>query len=407
MRIQAFQSYRPPPERAASVASLPYDVVDTREARALAEGNPDCFFHISRSEIDLPDGTDPYDNVVYQKARSNFEAFVRRGTLQPDPVPGFYIYRLKWGAHTQTGLVAGCHVADYASGLIRKHEQTRPAPENDRACHIRTVGAHTGLVLCAFRDRTEISRRLNQSTQRPPLYDFTASDGIRHTLWKEENSDWLGYFQEVPAVYIADGHHRAAAAARVARERRAACPGDTGEEAYNWFPAALFPASQLKILPYNRCVKDLNGLTIEQFLEAVRARFDVTPNASPEPARPGRLSMRLGERWYELTWPPPPLADPVAALDVSVLQDRLLGPVLGIDDPRNNPRIEFVGGIRGTTELEERVRSGRAAVAFSLYPTSIEQLMAVADRGLTLPPKSTWFEPKLRSGLLVHPLEML
>jgi uncharacterized protein (DUF1015 family) len=270
------------------------------------------------------------------------------------------------------------------------------------------LGAHTGPVLLAYRDQPAVDRLVEEQTRRPPLYDLTAPDGIRHTIWKARDASALErLFAAVPTAYIADGHHRAAAAARVARERRAAAPGGTGDEEYNWFLAVLFPASRLKILPYNRCVRDLNGLTSEGFLRAVGERFEVTPAVHPVPEHPGRVHLFLENRWYRLSWPSAALEDPVASLDVSVLQDRLLAPVLGINDPRNDPRIEFVGGILGVKELEDRVRSGRSAAAFSLYPTTVEQLMAVADRGLTMPPKSTWFEPKLRDGLLIHPLESL
>ena len=408
MRIKAFQAYRPPPDRAIRVASPPYDVVDTEEARRQAEGNPDCFFHVSRAEIDLPEGTDPHDDLVYRTAAANFAAFRDRGTLVPDSAPGLYIYRLAWGAHAQTGVVAVCHVDDYHRNVIRKHEKTRQAPEDDRTRHIVAVGAHTGPVLLAHRDQPAIDRLVEEETRKAPLYDFTAPDGIHHAVWKA--SDHAGFerlFSAVPAAYIADGHHRAAAAARVARARRAAAAGVSGEEEFNWFLAALFPASRLKILPYNRCVRDLNGLAADTFLRAVNECFEVTAASHSAPEHPGRIHLFLDGRWHRLSWPSAALEDPVSSLDVSVLQDRLLAPLLGIDDPRNNPRLEFIGGIRGVRELENRVRTGRAAAAFSLYPTTIDQLMAVADRGLTMPPKSTWFEPKLRSGLLVHPLEPL
>ncbi|MBU1692383.1 MAG: DUF1015 domain-containing protein [Verrucomicrobia bacterium] len=406
MRIKGFQAYRPPPDRAARIASPPYDVVDTAEARRQAEGNPDCFFHVSRAEIDLPDGTDPHDDLVYRTAAANFAAFRDRGTLFADSTPGLYLYRLTWGSHTQTGVFAVCHVDDYQHNVIRKHEKTRQAPEDDRTRHLVALGAHTGPVLLAYRDQPAIDRLVEEESCQEPLYDLTAPDGIRHTVWKARDTAALErLFAAVPVVYIADGHHRAAAAARVARERRTATKAGTGEEEFNWFLAVLFPAGRLKILPYNRCVRDLNGLTAEAFLRAVGERFEVTPAAHPAPEHSGRVHLFLKDRWVRLSWPSAAMEDPVASLDVSVLQDRLLGPVLGIDDPRKNPRIEFVGGIHGTKELEARVRSGRAAAAFSLYPTTVEQLMAVSDRGLTMPPKSTWFEPKLRDGLLIHPLE--
>lgn len=406
MRIKPFAAWRPPVELAPKVASLPYDVVDAAEAKALAEGNPYSFFHVSRAEIDLPEGTSAQDERTYRKAAENFRAFRERGTLVQEGSPSFYLYRLTWKGRDQRGFVTVCHVQDYEENVIRKHEKTRQAPENDRTRHVNALNANSGPVFLAYRDRPEIDAAVAIIEKSPPLYDFTAADGIRHTVWRVGGTKALvEAFAKVPHAYIADGHHRAAAAARVARERRTANPSHTGGEEYNWFLAVLFPAGQLRILPYNRCVKDLNGLSKEQFLEAVRARFAVSDAAAPQPAKVGQASMYLDGRWYGLGWTPEKTANPADALDVSVLQDRLLNPVLGIDDPRNNPRIEFVGGIRGTEELEKRVKSGRAAVAFSMYPATLDQLMAISDAGQCMPPKSTWFEPKLRSGLLVHTLD--
>ena len=398
MKIKPFAARRPKPDIAARVACPPYDVVDTGEARRLAEGNPNSFFHVSRPDIDLPDGTDPYSPEIYAAAGRAYANLQRRGVLLRDDLPGLYFYRLTWGQHRQTGVFAVCSVDEYDRDLIKKHEKTRAAPEDDRTRHILAVRAHTGPVLLTFRDTPELDALIAEGKRPAPLYDFTAPDGIRHTLWKAEDPDRLvRAFDAVPAAYIADGHHRAAASSRVARE--------VGGAEARWFLAVLFPAGRLKILPYNRCVRDLNGLGEEQFMNAVRDRFTVRPAADPTPAQPGRVAMRLGETWHELSWSDTAGADPVAALDVSVLQERLLAPVLGIDDPRRNPRIEFVGGIRGIGELEQRVRSGRSAVAFSMYPTTVEQLMAISDAGRTMPPKSTWFEPKLRDGLLCHDLD--
>jgi uncharacterized protein (DUF1015 family) len=406
MRIKPFTALRPPPALAARVASPPYDVVDTTEARALAEGHPMCFLRVSRPELELPEGTGLYDEAVYQRAAENFRAFQERGYLVRAPRPALYLYRLDTGAHRQDGVVAVCHVEDYERDLIRKHEHTRKATEDDRTRHTQSIQAHSGPVFLAYRDQPDIEALKSKIEKSTPLYDFAAPDGVHHTLWEIEQTEaWVEAFGRVPVAYVADGHHRAASAARVARERRAANPRHTGEEEYNWFLAVLFPAGQLRILPYNRCVRDLNGLDAAAFLAAVRQHFDVSETAPPAPEKPGCVSMYLGGRWRSLAWTPDPAADLVAALDVSVLQDRLLGPVLGIDDPRRDPRIEFVGGLRGAAELERRVDSGWAAAAFSMYPTRIDQLLAVADAGRVMPPKSTWFEPKLKSGLLVHSLD--
>ena len=398
MRIKPFVAWRPPADRVSKVASPPYDVVDTAEARRLAGNNTDCFFHISRPDIDLPDGTDLHSPPLYAAAAKAYADFKRRGVLVQAGRPALYLYRLEWGSHRQTGLFAVCAVADYDRDVIKKHEKTRPAPEDDRTRHILAVRAHTGPVLLTYRDVPALNRHVAAEEQRSPLYDFTAPDGIRHTLWEASDPGAVTRaFDAVPVAYIADGHHRAAASARVARE--------AGTEESRWFLAVLFPASQLKILPYNRCVRDLNGLSADRFLAAVRERFTLRPATQPAPDRPGRVCLRLGDAWHELTWNPVGGADPVSVLDVSVLQERLLSPVLGIEDPRRDPRIEFVGGIRGTGELEERVRSGRAAVAFSMYPTTVDQLMAISDAGRIMPPKSTWFEPKLRDGLLCHDID--
>ncbi len=394
-------------ELASKVASLPYDVVDTAEAKALASDNPFSFFHISRPEIDLPDGAELSSPEAYAKAAENFADFRGRGVLKQDEESCLYLYRLVRLGREQVGLVAVCHAGDYERGIIKKHEKTRKVPEDDRTRHIQAINANSGPVFLAYRDRPEIDGAANAVKAGEPLYDFEAVDGIRHTIWRiERTEEIVRLFADVPEAYIADGHHRAAAAARVARERaEAAGAGHSGNEEYNWFMAVLFPASQLRILPYNRSVKDLNGLQPEEFMSAVKSRFAVSDNAKPSPDCPASISMYLAGKWFELSWTPVETANPADALDVSILQDRLLEPVLGITDPRNNPRIEFIGGIRGTEELVKRVDSGRAAVAFSMYPASIDQLMAISDAGQVMPPKSTWFEPKLRSGLLVHTLD--
>ncbi len=399
MRIKAFQAWRPAPESAVKVATPPYDVVDTAEARKLSEGNPLSFFHVTRAEIDLPDGTDLHADAVYKKAGENFRGLCSSGALKKEEKPCLYLYRLIWQGNAQRGIVAVYHVEDYRQNVIKKHEKTRQAPEDDRTKHITATNAQTGPVFLTYRDREDIDGYVARIEQTPPLYDVAANDGVRHTIWRVESpAELVQAFAKVSSVYIADGHHRAAAASRVARERNGA--GDS-----EWAQGVLFPASQLRILPYNRCVKDLHGLTPEQFLQNVSTIFHVTENVDPQPKKSGQISMYLGRRWYGLAWDPPAGADPVSRLDVSVLQERLLKPVLGIDDPRSSPRIEFVGGIRGTDELKKRVDSGRDAVAFSMYPTTVDQLMAISDAGQVMPPKSTWFEPKLRDGLLVHVLD--
>ncbi len=403
MRINPFPAWRPVESAANQVASVPYDVVDRAEAAALARNQPLNFLHVTRSEIDLPETIAPYDAAVYAAAKSRFKSMQEDGTLIQEKKPSFYIYRQVRESHAQRGIMATCHVDDYAANLIKKHEKTRQDKEDDRCRHIMELRAHTGLVFLTYRDESSVDALVKATEAQAPLYDLTAADGVRHTVWRVLNTAALARaFDRVPCVYIADGHHRAAAAARVAERMRAANRKHTGQEDYNWFPAVLFPASQLKILPYNRCVLDLNGMTADAFLQAVQRQFELVGNGCPDPIGPAHAAMFLGGRWFEMSWTPDPQADPIAALDVSVLQNKLLAPILGIADPRTDKRIEFVGGIRGTQELEQRVNAGRAAVAFSMAPTTVDQLMTIADAGQCMPPKSTWFEPKLRDGLLVH-----
>jgi uncharacterized protein (DUF1015 family) len=307
------------------------------------------------------------------------------------------------GEHVQTGIALTCHIEDYENDLIKKHEKTRRDKEDDRTRITHELSANPEPVFLTYRDTDEINTLVSAALKQAPLFDFTAPDGIQHTVWRVAGgADFERAFAKVPFAYVADGHHRSASAARVGRERREANPAHTGAEDYNWFLATIFPASQLQVLPYNRVVLDLNGLSPGAFLEKVRARFKVTENAPDKPAAPASVSMCLGGKWLGLSWETDPSADPVSQLDVSVLQEKLLAPVLGIDDPRTSKRIDFVGGIRGTGELVKRVNSGEAAVAFSMYPVTVDQLMAIADAGQIMPPKSTWFEPKLRSGLFVH-----
>jgi uncharacterized protein (DUF1015 family) len=407
--IRPFRALRPRPELAARIAAPPYDVVNTVEARRIAEGNPLCFLHVSRPEIDLPPDVDLYDDRVYAKGAANLRRLIAEGALMREAEPRLYAYRQRMGDHVQTGLVCAVSCQEYADGLIKRHELTRKDKEDDRTRHTHELNANSGPVFLTYRQRDEIDRVLAGVTGGAPLYDFTADDGIAHTVWVVPaalTAELTAAFRAVPALYVADGHHRAASAARVGLERRAANPQHTGAEPYNFFLAVLFPHDQLRIMDYNRVVKDLNGLDQRGFLERVGERFAVTPTTAPRPDAPRRFGMFLSGSWYRLeakpgTWP---AADPVRSLDVAILQENLLAPVLGIADPRTDKRIDFVGGIRGLGELERRVAEGWA-VAFALHPTSLDQLMGVADAGLVMPPKSTWFEPKLRSGLLVRTLD--
>jgi uncharacterized protein (DUF1015 family) len=402
MRIRAFRGLVPVPAHAPEVACVPYDVVDASEAASLAAGRPRSLLHVDRAEIDLPAGTNPYSDAVYEKARENFLNLQRDGVLVRESGPCLYLYQQEMGAHRQRGLVALCHADDYEAGIIKKHENTRPEKENDRTRLVDALGANTGPIFLIYRDDPAVSGLASRLVAGAPVHDFKAPDGVRHTVWRIPGGDaWRSAFAAVPAVYIADGHHRAASAARVARLRRERNPGHTGAEEYNWFLCVLFPASEVKILPYNRIVSDLNGLAPADFLGKVRDVFGLEGDAQPSPDRAGRISMYQGGRWHGLSCPADPAADPVGRLDVSALQSKLLSPILGIGDPRTDKRIDFVGGIRGPQELVRRV-DARGGAAFSLVPVPVGQLLNIADAGQIMPPKSTWFEPKLRSGLFIH-----
>ena len=406
MRLHPFAAYRPAPGLADRVAAPPYDVVNRAEAAALAAGNPQSFLHVGRPDIDLPADLDPHDERVYAKGRENLERLIREGTLVPESRPSLYLYRQVWQGRAQVGIVGCVHVDDYGRDLIRKHEKTRQDKEDDRTRHVLTLNAHAEPVFLTYRDEPVLDRLAAGVTAGAPLYDFTSDDGVGHTVWRvTDPGPWIAAFGGVPVAYVADGHHRSASAWRAGLERRAANPGHTGDEEYNWFLAVLFPASQLRILPYNRLVRDLNGLTPARFLERLAAVGRVTPAADPVPSRPGTMAFFVDGAWYLLEVDPARIdhGDSIGSLDVSLLQTLVLSPLLGVGDPRTDTRIDFVGGIRGTAELERRVRSGEAALAVSMYPTTLEQLMAVSDAGQIMPPKSTWFEPKLRSGLFVHP----
>ena len=392
MKIHAFAAVRPNVKDAASVASVPYDVVDTKEAKALAEGNPKSFLHVSRPEIDLPEGTDCSSPEAYAQARKALDKLIADGTLVRDGEPKFYAYRQTMGSHSQTGIVATFDTQDYLAGVLKQHEKTRKDKEDDRTRHIETLAAHTGPAFLTYRDDKAIDAIVADACRKAPLYDFVAPDGIGHTVWEIAPAsacaadELVELFARIPVAYIADGHHRSAAASRYAKEHNF-----EGES--RWFMAVIFPASQLKILAYNRLVKDLNGLSDEAFLAKVKAVF---------PGGKRHCRMYFRGKWTDLSWDIPAGTDVVGALDVSYLQDKLLAPVLGIGDPRTDQRISFMGGIRGDAALAAKVDSGENAVAFAMEPVTVEEMMAIADAGAIMPPKSTWFEPKLRSGLFVH-----
>lgn len=410
--LRPFRAFRPPQEHAARVASPPYDVLSTDEARVEVKGNPDSFLRIGKAEIDLPPGTDLYAPVVYETAQKNFADFIRRGLLVKDAHPSLYVYAQTWQGKTQYG-VAGCaSVDEYQSGGVKRHELTRPDKEDDRTRHILATGAQTGPIFLTYRRDERIDAAVAREVSAPPAVEFTAPDGVRHTVWVVDEEQRLreltGLFAQLPALYIADGHHRSAAAVRAAHACRNADGGWSGGEEYNFFLSVVFPHNQLRILPYHRVIKDLGGRTAEEFMAEVTRRFAVSPaSAAVEPQHRGTYGMFLGGRWYKLALRSELLdrgEERADRLDVSLLQEHLLTPVLGIEDPRRDKRIDFVGGIRGVGELERLVREGKAVLAISMHPTSIEELMEIADEGEIMPPKSTWFEPKLRDGLLVHGL---
>ena len=407
MKLRPFAALRPADNaRATRIASLPYDVMDTAEARAMAAGNPDSFLHVVRSEIDLPEDADPYSDAVYGQAAAALDALRADGRLVQEAVPALYLYRQTWRGRAQTAVVACCEVDDYGRGTILRHEKTRKEKEDDRTRHILRTNANSGQVFLTYPDVPAIDALVAAETARAPLYDFTAEDGVGHAVWRVAGTDaLLAAFEAVPRAFIADGHHRSAASYRAGMERRATDPAPSPAKEYNGFMACLFPASQLRILPYNRLVFSLGALSPEAFLAKVGEVFAVAPAKDGEPAAAKSCRMYLAGAWHDLSWETEPGASPVDRLDVSVLQDRVLGPLLGIDDPRTSPKIAFVGGIRGTDELVRRVDSGEAAVAFSMFPTSVQEMMDIASSGGIMPPKSTWFEPKLRSGLLVHLLD--
>lgn len=414
VKIKGLKAFRPKPELCEEIASKPYDVLNSQEAREEAQGNPYSFLHVVKSEIDLPEDIDPYDERVYQKAAENLEKMKEENWLIQEDREALYLYRQIMDGHEQYGLVVDASVQDYLDGKIKIHELTREKKEKDRINHVKTTNANTGPVFLTYRAQEEIDSIVEEVAQSDPTYDFTAEDGVQHTLWtiKDENKidSLIDHFEQTPYTYVADGHHRSKSAAMVGGMRKEENPDHTGDEEYNWFLTVLFPHEQLQILDYNRVVKDLNGLSEEEFIGKIEENFTVqeaTNQKAAKPASKHNFAMYLDGEWYTLTAHEGSFDDndPVERLDVSILQNNLLTPVLDIGDPRKDTRIDFVGGIRGLDELEKRVDSGEMEVAFALYPTSIEELMDIADAEKLMPPKSTWFEPKLRSGLIVHDLE--
>ena len=399
--LTPFAALRPQPELAAQICELPYDVMSSDEARQMAADNSLSFLHVSKPEIALPPGTDLYSDAVYAKGKENFAKLIAQGALKQDAQPGFYLYRQIMGGHTQTGLVAAASCEEYLSGIIKKHEFTRPDKEDDRVRHIETLNSQTGPVFLTYRAVAALDEFIARRVAERPDVDFTGKDGVRHSSWTVGDAEGIKFiaeqFANIPFLYIADGHHRSAAAGRVYQSRKGA--GHSGR-----FLTVTFPHNQMQILPYNRVLKDLNGLTAAQLLAKLDAIFVIKPNGAAKPARKHELGLFIGGQWHTLHFRPQFAAttDPIEKLDVTLLQKFVLDPIFGITDPRTSKRINFVGGIRGTAELEKLVNSGEYACAFSLFPTSIEDLMTIADAGGIMPPKSTWFEPKLRDAMFCH-----
>jgi uncharacterized protein (DUF1015 family) len=405
-KIKPFRGFRPKAELVAQVACPPYDVLSSEEAREMAKGRPNSYLHVCKAEIDLPPEVDVHSEEVYSKARENFRAMVEKGLMAQDRTPCFYIYQQIMGNHAQAGVVAGASVDEYQTDKIKKHELTRQDKEDDRTRHIEVAGAFTEPVFLTYRATSKIDALVDGIRKRKPEYDFTTDDGVRHTFWVVDKPGDIGSiekaFEEVGAMYVADGHHRSAASSRVREILKAKNNKHTGEEPYNYFLTVIFPHDQMQIMDYNRVVKDLNGLSEKEFLRRLSEKFEVSEAASPKPDGPKQWGMYLGGKWYRLKAKKGayPENDPVGRLDVSILQNNVLAPILAVADPRKDKRIDFVGGIRGWKELEKRC-SIDCKVAFQCHPTGIEDLIAIADAGKIMPPKSTWFEPKLRSGIFV------
>ncbi len=412
--ISPFRGIRPKKDLADKVAAKPYDVLNSKEARAEAAGNTYSFYHISKSEIDLPDTVDIHDEAVYKKAAENQELFIENGVLIQDETPCYYIYSLTWKGRTQTGLVCGSSVEDYNNNIIKKHEFTRPEKELDRINHITYTQCQSGVVFLAYRNVADMDTLINDWMKNHEAeYNFELNDGVRHTIWVVNDSSTVTkitdtFASQVPATYIADGHHRAASAMRVSDAKKKANPNHTGKEEYNYFITTIFPADQLAIMDYNRVTKDLNGMSADEFLTAMKNEFEVewVGVAEVSPKSLHEFGMYLNKNWYRLTAKPGTYTtDPIGVLDVSILQNNVLSKLLNINDPRTDKRVDFIGGIRGLGELVKRVDNGEFAVAFSLYAVTIQQLFDIADSGNVMPPKSTWFEPKLRDGLVMHSIK--
>jgi len=408
--LHPFPGLRPRPDLVSEIASPPYDVLSSDEAREMARENEHSFLHVVKPEIDLELSVDQYDEAVYRRGAENLKRLQETGAMIQDKRPCFYLYRQKMGEHVQTGLVAGASVKEYEEDKIKKHELTRTAKEKDRIRHIETQNAQAGPVFLTYRAQKNVRTLIDEGCSEEPVYDFTASDGIQHTFWVVDDESMVekiqNAFESVDALYVADGHHRSASATAVCNKRSEENPNHNGGEEYNFFLSVIFPHDEMKILPYNRVVRDLGERTPEEFLSALREDFDVSPADIPEPPSPHQFGLYLDSKWYRLAAKEGSFDadDPVKRLDVSILQDNILTKLLGIVNPRTDDRIDFIGGIRGTKELEKRCGSGWSA-AFALYHTTIEQLLSVADASLIMPPKSTWFEPKLRSGMVVHLLD--
>ncbi len=412
LRIKPFDALRPPAELASQVASVPYDVCNREEAIELAQGNERSFLHVVRPDIDLPAETDPYADAMYETAKANFEKLQSDGSLVRDGAECVYVYRQSMPLHgrtlTQTSVVCCCHIDDYNENVIKKHEKTRQDKEDDRTRHVMTLDANAGPVFLMHKDDETIDSLVRTACEGKPLYEFTAPDGVTHTVWRVEDAlPYVMAFRKVENAYVADGHHRSASAARAGAERKANNPGHKGDEEYNWFLTVLFQARELNILPYNRVVKDLDGFTPGEFLDKLREVATVTSDGRKVPDDPYSFCVYVGGAWHtaQIDAASVETRDPIKSLDYVLLYDRVLAPILGIGDIRKDKRVDFVGGIRGTDGLEKRVDSGEMAVGFSMRPTTIDQLIAVSDADEIMPPKSTWFEPKLRSGLLVHTLD--
>ena len=403
MKIKAFKAWRPNKKFAEDVASVPYDVVDYDQAFELSKNNPLSFLHVVRADVNFSKENDPYSDRVYKRAKLNLQKLIDEKILIQESTESIYLYSQKFEDHVQYGVVAVCHVEDYENNVIKIHEKTRRLKELDRIKYIENQNAHTGPVFLAYRDNDKINNLVNELKSNNPIYHFTAEDNVEHTLWRfNKNDEIVNEFKKIPFAYVADGHHRSASAAKVAAKRRSENKNHDGTEPYNYFLAVLFPESELKILPYNRVVISL-GMTVDKFKSLLNDKFIVEENGLDIPRQRGELCMYIKGQWNTLTLRNKLSdSDPVAILDVSILQNYILSPILGIHDPRESNNIDFIGGVKGTKELEDWVNTNKASVAFSMYPTSMNDLFKVADAGKLMPPKSTWFEPKLRSGLLIN-----